>query len=240
MGVKTDVKMCNLNLNDLRVASKSALNFVPVSKTLSDAYDEVFHQFRRRATELGWDIQYGCHYCNSQAALQLPTCWACKATFNDEAADPPLSDAELKLKAKEIGVEDFDLMSRAELERAVESRTNEMRRLMDKELIELEAKRLNEKLREIMPPLWVCKPAKLGVSYFDPNGRRRIFVPHRGIGVQFSVKDGELDGLPGLRFYDDEHRRRHHLGRSNYHYVSKWSKDVFGHCERVFKSYRVG
>lgn len=226
-----------LTIDVLRESCDVVLGWRPESVLIGEAYREAELTFRGRAKNKGWSVQFSCGNCGAPAVEEVGVCWACGLAFRREVP-PERVRPELERQARSLGVEDPDLMTPDELVRSVREAEERIRLRTDRDLLEWEARSLNAKLRQAVPDDWVVKEARTGTTYFDPGNRRRIFVPHRGISVLFSVRDGEMDGRNDLVFYEHAERQRRHLGRSNYQYEGDLSREVLEYCFEVVDLYR--
>lgn len=197
---------------------------------LKEAHGEVVEKLQKR----GLDLDYSCGQCNSPLAEEMIRCWACGSTV-DMDDEPEMAPSEVKERAEKLGVDTDGSQSdvEARIEEAETAGAKERKRGGD--IGGKEAEALNQLLTNKITNGWKKNVSGQYTSYFDPNGKRRFVVFHRGLGVHFSVNDGDLDGVANLEFVDDKERRRRHFGRTNYVYTGEVAKDVVVVAERVIK-----
>lgn len=221
-----------LTLDRLLDSCESVLGRRPEERTITAAYHRAKEFFEAVAVDME---RYECGHCQAPTSVDLIRCWACGRSLEFPTQ---LTFEQLKSRAKEIGVPDWDLMTEDRLRKSVSAVESRKRDQLDEDLICLDFKFLIYALESMLPDGWSKKQSKTGVSYYDRNRRRRLFVPVKGVAVQFSVTDGELDGVDGLEFHDKDERRGKHLGRSNYTYVGDIVSQVIDICRDVFERYR--
>jgi hypothetical protein len=226
----SDVNFKKFKLNDLKKNSESVLGFTPKNRKLKFAYNEVILFLEEKK------LDYACGNCKSPIDDKMSRCWACGDVL-DEAEDPEMEVKEIERRAKKLGI-NTKKMELVDIITEIEKRESKIiANRRDSDLFCIEAKRINEKLGEILPDGWrITKSAQYN-SYFDANGKRRIAVFHRGLNVHFSVDDGLLDTVENLEYLDPVERKRRHAGRSNYFYNGEISKNVIEICSMVMKRY---
>lgn len=222
-----------LAINTIRDVCQRLYGFNPTSRTIREVYQEVLEYLAGR----GIATPYLCGRCNAAIDADSPECWACGAVIDTgDVADDRMTYAELVERAKIVGV-DSTGKTPEQLLTEIEAAETKKRELKKVNLVRMESKTLNERLKGMLPDGWSVGRAKLYTGYVDSMKVKRIAVLDRGLNVHFSVEEGFLDGLENVLYLDTEERKRRHFGRINYIYTGDLIKEVLVPIEMVFAKY---